>query len=263
MQFILEKMRSEQHTPIRYFLGKDNASICVNDWIGESISIRYLGQIYCLECGRKIKKSFMQGFCYPCFQTSPNASECIISPEKCRGHEGIGRDINWENDHHVQPHTVYFSYTSGFKVGVTRFNNEFTRWVDQGALAAVALYKVPYRQLAGQLEVGIKELVYDKTFWQRMLKMTDLPEGFEDGLQALIDQLPQTFDEYKVPNPSLQFLTFPIQHEFGKISSLNLDKTPLFTGKLMGIKGQYLVFDDSTVFNVRKFGGYEVEIVRV
>jgi hypothetical protein len=50
-------------------------------------------------------------------------------------------------------------------------------------------------------------------------------------------------------------LTYP-----KKVASLSLDKTPFFQGKLSGIKGQYLLFQDGTVFNVRTFEGYVVKI---
>ena len=40
----------------------------------------------------------------------------------------------------------------------------------------------------------------------------------------------------------------------------NPDKSPNFSGKLMGIKGQYLIFEDGTVFNVRTYEGYVVKI---
>jgi hypothetical protein len=55
-------------------------------------------------------------------------------------------------------------------------------------------------------------------------------------------------------------LDFPVVHYPSKVSSLNLDKTPQFSGKLMGIKGQYLLFEDGTVFNVRTYEGYVVKI---
>jgi hypothetical protein len=45
-----------------------------------------------------------------------------------------------------------------------------------------------------------------------------------------------------------------------KVTSLNLEKTPDFTGKVIGIKGQYLLFEEGTVFNVRTFEGYVVSI---
>ena len=59
-------------------------------------------------------------------------------------------------------------------------------------------------------------------------------------------------DLYELQYPVLQYPT--------KVSSLNLDKSPNFSGKLTGVKGQYLLFEDGTVFNVRTFEGYVVKI---
>ena len=41
--------------------------------------------------------------------------------------------------------------------------------------------------------------------------------------------------------------------------AFNLDKTPVVGGTLMGIKGQYLIFDGG-VINMRKYGGYQVAV---
>jgi hypothetical protein len=53
---------------------------------------------------------------------------------------------------------------------------------------------------------------------------------------------------------------FPVLEYPKKINSLSLDKTPHFQGKLTGIKGQYLLFEDGTVFNIRSSEGYVVKI---
>src|SRR5687768_18592499 len=45
-----------------------------------------------------------------------------------------------------------------------------------------------------------------------------------------------------------------------KIKSVKLDSTPDITGRLIGIKGQYLIFEDGRVFNVRSHSGYRVSI---
>lgn len=42
-----------------------------------------------------------------------------------------------------------------------------------------------------------------------------------------------------------------------KVSSMNFDKTPEIAGKLLGIKGQYLIMDKG-VLNIRKFTGYQI-----
>jgi len=50
---------------------------------------------------------------------------------------------------------------------------------------------------------------------------------------------------------------YPVTRYPDKVTSLNLDKTPEVAGKLLGIKGQYLILDCG-VLNIRKFSGYKV-----
>ena len=53
---------------------------------------------------------------------------------------------------------------------------------------------------------------------------------------------------------------YPVLEYPKKINSLNLEKTHHFKGILTGIKGQYLIFKDGTVFNVRSYEGYVVTL---
>ena len=55
-------------------------------------------------------------------------------------------------------------------------------------------------------------------------------------------------------------INFPVIRYPDKINSLNLKKSIHYSGKLKGIKGQYLIFEDSTVFNIRSNEGLRVEI---
>jgi hypothetical protein len=50
---------------------------------------------------------------------------------------------------------------------------------------------------------------------------------------------------------------FPVQQYPLKIKAFNFDTSATVAGKLLGIKGQYLILDTG-VLNIRKFGGYEV-----
>jgi hypothetical protein len=115
--------------------------------------------------------------------------------------------------------------------------------------------------LAGITEVALKNHYADKTNWQKMLKnevpTTDLLKE-KVSLKYLI---PKEVQEYYDLNANdLYELHFPVLEYPKKVTSLNLDKSPNFTGKLTGIKGQYLLFEDGTVFNVRTFEGYVVKI---
>jgi predicted component of type VI protein secretion system len=59
-----------------------------------------------------------------------------------------------------------------------------------------------------------------------------------------------------VEDDRIEEILYPVNRYPEKVKSLNLDKTPLYRGVLEGIRGQYLIFADGTVFNVRKHGGY-------
>jgi hypothetical protein len=155
--------------------------------------------------------------------------------------------------------------SSEVKVGVTRKTQVPTRWIDQGAVQAIPIVEVPNRYLAGITEVALKNQYADKTNWQKMLKMNPETSGpFIDlikekaSLKYLIPKEAQEY--YDLNSNNLYELHFPVLEYPTKVSSLNLDKSPNFSGKLTGIKGQYLLFEDGTVFNVRTFEGYVVKI---
>ena len=171
MQGQILKMLTELKTPVQYNLPMGDGLLNMNQWIGKNIQFRFSGDIFCLDCGNRTKKSFNQGFCYPCFRDSPMAAECIIKPELCRAHLGEGRDVEWERKHHLKDHYVYLAVSSGVKVGITRDTQVPTRWIDQGASYAVPIAKTPNRYLCGVIEVSLKTYLSDRTAWQRMLKM--------------------------------------------------------------------------------------------
>ena len=263
MNFIahLRKMRVENGTPVKYWLSTKTGEILLNDFIGKHITLEYLGQINCCVCNRLTKKSFGGGFCYPCFVNAPENSECIIRPELCRGHEGKGRDVLWEKENHVVPHTVYLALTSGVKVGITRKGNEFTRWIDQGAWKTIKLAEVPDRYTSGLVEVELKKYVSDKIHWQKMLK--DERNNEVDLLEVkdeLLNYLPEYFQDFVSDDDDVYELLYPIEKYPTKVKSLNFDKTPNIGGKLKGIRGQYLIFDSGEVINLRKFTGYNISL---
>jgi hypothetical protein len=51
---------------------------------------------------------------------------------------------------------------------------------------------------------------------------------------------------------------YPVLAYPDKVRSHNLEKEPLLEGTLLGIKGQYLIFDQA-VINIRKYTGYRVK----
>lgn len=256
----LHKMITRHESPVKYVLQQNASELCLNDYIGKQISFRFLNEIICTACGRKTSKSFFQGFCYPCFKNAPEAAECIVNPELCRAHLGEGRDVEWEERNHNQGHAVYLSNTTGIKVGVTRDTQIPSRWIDQGATEALVLAKTPNRYLAGCIEVALKPHIADKTAWQRMLKFEHIPYDLAVRKEELIKHLPEELKAYIVDDNTVTHIRFPVTQYPEKVKSISLDKEPYFCNTLVGIKGQYLLFDTGQVFNVRKHSGYSVVI---
>ncbi|HCZ08649.1 MAG TPA: DUF2797 domain-containing protein [Flavobacteriales bacterium] len=236
----------------------------VNPVVGQDIRIEYQGKIHCTVSGKSIRKAYGDGMSFDAFQSSPLAVESIIRPELSRIHEGVAlRDAAWEEAHHNQPHVVYLSYTGGVKVGVTRTTQIPYRWIDQGASGAILLAETPYRQLAGLIEVAMKEHFADKTQWRAMLTAGN-PDAavVEEALLAAKDdafeQCPPAFEDFMSEDDTVHRIQFPSVSFPEKVASVTLDKAPLIEGKLMAIKGQYLLLDGGRVFNVRRHSGYRV-----
>lgn len=257
---VLTKMETEFANPIQYYLVFENSFLNLNQLLNKELEITFQGY-QCLNCGKK-KKIFRQGFCYDCFMSSAAAGDWIMKPELSTAHLDIeDRDLEYEKRVQLQPHIVYLALSSEVKVGVTRKTQVPTRWIDQGAIQAVPIVEVPNRYLAGITEVALKNHFADKTNWQKMLK-NEIPNvDLVSERNALQNLLPEEVQPYFAANPEKVYdFHFPVLHYPKKVNSLNLDKTPNFNGKLAGIKGQYLIFEDGTVFNVRTFEGYVVKI---
>jgi hypothetical protein len=257
---VLTKMQTEFLNPIQYYLVFEHSFLSLNQLLDKSLEISFLGY-QCLNCGKK-KKIFRQGFCYDCYMSSASAGDWIMKPELSTAHLDIeDRDLEYEKKVQLQPHIVYLALSSEVKVGVTRKTQVPTRWIDQGAVQALPIVEVPNRYLAGITEVALKNLYADKTNWQKMLK-NEVPAADllkeKANLKYLIPKEVQ--DYYSLSENNLYELHFPVLHYPKKVSSLNLDKTQQYSGKLTGVKGQYLLFEDGTVFNVRTFEGYVVRI---
>lgn len=255
------KMKTQLGNPVQYKLPMDHGYLDMNQWIGKHIQFRYEGEIYCLDCDARTKKSFNQGFCYPCFQNSPMASECIIKPELCRAHLGEGRDMEWEREHHLKDHFVYLAVSSGIKVGITRDTQVPTRWIDQGASYAVPIAKTPNRYLCGMIEVSLKKHLSDRTAWQRMLKNEIAHVDLKSKRDEVLDLIPEEYHEYLLRDEEILNIEYPVNEYPTKVKSLSFDKTPVIEGRLMGIKGQYLLFENGQVLNMRKHQAYVLEFL--
>ena len=262
-------MHNRLQQTVQYQLPMDDQLVDMNALLGQHLRFTYAGQIHCVACGRKTNKSFNQGHCYPCFQKLASCDLCIMSPERCHYAEGTCREPQWGEEFCFQDHYVYLANSSGVKVGITRGTQIPTRWMDQGAIQALPIFKVKDRFTSGRIEVIIKQYVTDKTSWQRMLKgapeSVDLISKRDELISLCRDELAAL--EKDIGSDAMQLLDtaeaidihFPVNEYPLKVKSFNFDKTPQVEGKLMGIKGQYLILDTG-VLNMRKFAGYELEL---
>jgi hypothetical protein len=222
-------------------------------------TVRATGILSCVSCGRRVKKLFAQGFCYPCLQSAPEAAECILRPELCHAHLGEGRDPEWEREHHATEHVVYLSCTGGIKVGVTRSTQVPVRWIDQGAVSALIIARTPYRQVAGLIEVDLKRTFADRTNWRAMLKLVrpDHTLLFEARSMARNTLRADLLDHF-LPEEGPVDIDYPVLAYPPKVTSIGLEKVPEITGLLLGVKGQYLIWEDGRVLNVRNHAGHHV-----
>ncbi|MCM8568854.1 DUF2797 domain-containing protein [Gramella jeungdoensis] len=256
---VLTKMRTEITDVVQYYLVWENDFINLNQALGKKISINFL-RYQCLSCGLE-KKIFRQGFCYDCFSSIPQAGDWVINPELSRAHLGEeDRDLEFEKKAQLQPHVVYLANSSDVKVGVTRKNQIPTRWIDQGAHEAIEIVEVPNRYLAGITEVALKEHISDKTNWRKMLTNEVVDLDLAEVREDLKQYIPEEAREYYLASNKETEIKFPVKEFPKKIKTLNLGKSPFYEGVLNGIKGQYLLFEDGTVFNVRGHEGFVVEL---
>ena len=256
---VLKKMRSEITDSVKYFLDMNNEFLISDSILNKSLTIEFKG-FSCLNCSSQAE-IFRQGYCKKCFFESPSTADWIIRPELSKAHLGIkDRDLDYEKKIQLQPHSVYLSYTSDVKVGVTRKSQVPTRWVDQGAVEAIEIAELPNRYLAGICEIELKKYFKDKTNWRTMLTTNESKIDLLIKKNECLSLLPDEAKKYFILEQKVLKINYPISNGIITPKSLNIKKMKTFSGKLIGIKGQYLIFEDSTVFNVRSNEGLVVNI---
>ncbi|MAO30010.1 MAG: hypothetical protein CL595_07065 [Alteromonas sp.] len=269
----LRKMRTKADTNnnVVYQLPIGEHTLDINPLIGQKVSLTFTGEIHCVHCARKTKKSFNQGYCYPCLISLAQCDSCIIKPEKCHYHEGTCREPEWGEEHCFSDHFVYLANTGTVKVGITRHITDAvsSRWMDQGATQATVMLRVPDRLTSGVVETFCKSYIADKTNWRTMLKGAPESVDLNAVKQELLAKISDDLDAVKqekglqavseVEGPIFD-IHYPVEEYPVKIKSINLDKTPAFEGVLKGVKGQYWLLDEDRVINIRKYAGYQVEL---
>ncbi len=259
VQGYIQGLHHQAREPVQYFLLVDEQQVPLNEWLDRELSLSFLHEKACIHCGRKVKKTYNNGSCYPCFRDLAENDLCIVKPHECHFHLGTCRDEAWAQAHCMTPHIVYLALSSDVKVGLTRKGNSIKRWVDQGAIQAIPIAELPTRRMAGELEAHLSQYLPDKTNWRRMLA----GELTEVDLFAVRNQVrewvPEHFRSFLLDDAQLVEIIYPMLEQIQKIRPLDLDKQAQIAGRLVGIKGQYLIFEHG-VFHVKKHSGYKVSI---
>ncbi|MHB2051947.1 DUF2797 domain-containing protein [Pseudomonas sp. VEM90] len=268
----LSKMAVSLQAPVvQYSFRLDDTQVPVNPMIGQRLRLEYLGAIHCSHCGKRTKTSFSQGYCYPCMTKLAQCDVCIMAPEKCHYDAGTCREPSWGEQFCMTDHIVYLANSSGIKVGITRATQLPTRWLDQGASQALPIMRVATRQQSGLVEDVLRSQVPDRTNWRALLKsdaeVLDLPAIREQVFEACADGLREMQGRFglqaiqPLPDAEVVQMNYPVEAYPKKIVSFNLDKDPVAEGTLLGIKGQYLIFDTG-VINIRKYTAYQLAVLQ-
>ncbi len=251
----LKKMRVINFPNPEYFIDE----LAINELLNHTISLKFTGKINCLHCQKAIKKSFNQGYCFPCFQKLAACDMCILRPELCHFHQGTCREPEWGAKHCLIPHSIYLANSAGLKVGITRTIQKETRWIDQGAVQVIEIGQTSERLKSGLIEVELKKYFNDRSDWRKLItgkdEQLDLIAEFE-GIRSELEQI----SDLQIAADPLEFkIKYPIISYPKKAVSFNEKKDQTISGNLNGIRGQYLLIGEQAI-NIRKFQGYQVEI---
>lgn len=264
----ISKLRTALDTPVSYQLPVGDQHLPLNECLGRTLRLESLGLIHCSHCGRRTKKSYSQGYCYPCMIKLASCDTCIMSPERCHHHLGTCREPAWGEQFCMTDHIVYLANSSGLKVGITRATQVPTRWIDQGASQALPIMRVSTRLQSGLVEDLLRQQVADKTNWRALLKGEPEPVDMLAARDRLLDGAAQGImalqQEYGLQaiqplDAQVTEIRYPVLQYSAKPQSANLDKEPVLEGTLLGIKGQYLLLDTG-VINIRKYTAYTLSV---
>lgn len=251
---IQDLIASLGESTVLYHLQLGEERIPLNPLIGKQVKLAFAGEKRCIHCGRKANKLFNSGSCWPCFQKLALNDLCQVKPSLC--HYDTCREQEWGDAHCMIPTYVYLAKSSDIKVGITR--NLPGRWLDQGAVEAIPIALVPTRKMAGDLELYLTQFMADKTNWRKMLKGEVVQTPILSVREKVLGLIPEEYRGYLLTDEQVRSFQYPVSEFPTKIASHDLEKAPA-AGRLLGIKGSYLIFDTG-VFNVPKFQGFRVSL---
>ena len=266
----LHGLRITLAEPVDYALQLGESVVPLNPLLGSFVRIRFDSRIDCRYCGQTTRKSYGAGYCYPCFKALARCDLCVVSPVRCHYAAGTCREPAWGEAFCMQPHVVYVANSAGAKVGITKPENLPGRWLDQGATQACVVMRTQSRHQAGCVEAVLSRHTSDRTDWRALIArdappldlrqlITQLRTAARAELAALASRFPGALDW--VDAPMVQRFSYPVTSYTSPLRALSLVRRTELGGRLLGVKGQYLMFD-SGVFNVRKHSSYHVEIAR-
>ena len=237
----------------------DKGKVVLNSFVGKYLKIQFLDNIQCVSCGRKIKKTYQDGYCFPCMSSKAECDICIVKPHLCHFHLGTCRNEAWGTKHCFQEHTLYLVRTNKIKIGITRTQNKLHRWMDQGAAQAKEIGRFSDRRSVGLVEEKISKIMSDRTDWRKMLKNEMTDEDFSSYFEKIKEILSSVEKTHLIHDETPVTIHYPVKRYPEKVTSLKLNKSPSIEGTLTGIRGQYLMFG-TDVFNVRAHSGYHVKV---
>lgn len=260
---MLRKMNTH-YTPetglVSYTLNLDGEGVLeLNPLVGHEIHLDFAGEIHCVACGKLIPKTFNGGYCYPCSIKLAECDICIVKPERCHFHLGTCRDPAWGESYCFQQHTLYLARSSSIKIGITRSVQQIHRWMDQGAIEVREIGFFESRYQVGLAEAAIAKTIQDKTNWRKMLKNQVTDEPFEPYFKEALKIVSEEQSNSLLSDGQVYSFHYPVQRYPYKVNSKKFDKYPSYSSKLMGIKGQYLIFEEHVV-NLRSQGGYVITL---
>lgn len=266
----IARLLADGNDPVRHVLCVGDARIGLADRLGAGVRIRWQRRIVCVACGRDTPTSHGGGHCQACFVQRAACDSCVRSPDRCHFHHGTCREPEWGRANCMVEHVVYLAHSSDVKVGITRRDQVRVRWSDQGAVAALPVALAQTRRAAGHLEAAAKRLLPDRTDWRRMVaadppaadlvaRAAELRLRLQGELAAVMaaahgDQLRWTSDlpMWRARYPRMPATAVPVH-------AIDLAESVAFEGRLLAIKGQYLLLDCGA-FNVRRHAGFVVTV---
>ena len=78
--------------------------------------------------------------------------------------------------------------------------------------------------------------------------------------ERVIGLMPEVFHPYISNNDEIIHIEYPVWEYPSKVTSTSFDKEKEISAKLIGIRAQYLMFENGVVLNIRKHSGYEIEL---